>query len=365
MDEVITFEQSKQLTSKQASELFPIPRKYRHLGLSFDPEPIFLEWPKIKTSEDGELNKGRLEGHSSFQKESLKRSFANGIQTWQELPIALEINDPDQKRFTHQQAIGFGRTNAIRSLNQNGHWFWIARGTKSQILNAQSYENTDDLLDVKFQKGEKGVVERVKQAIQDGEVINTMDAIENFIDRVWPNLPATSKGRVKSAVETKSTIAKRWASAYSEADTENFLSSASTEYKFVTKGKLDEERDLYGFKTANIMDAYFNASKKYWQTGKKSYVVLSVQNPTSSDDLKKKRENLLKSLYDIHTMFSELGIKTCPLLILGFLPQNRDDEAKHHLIDHNGKTMAKNKYYTYESIRSLLYYYGYIVPEQM
>ena len=353
MTEVITFEKSKQLTAEQAAKLFPIPRKYRHLGISFDSKPVFLTWNKVKTSEDGELNKGRLEGHSSDEKESLKQSFSNGIQTWQELPIATVIDDPEQKKFTHEQAIGFGRTNAIRSLKQNGHWFWIANGTPTAIRNAQSYENTDGLLDVKFQKGEKGVIERIKSAIEEGDLLDDMDKIEEFINKVWPGLPNPARGRVKSAVKTNSTKPKRWASAYSDADTEGFLDKASTEYKFATKGEFDENRDMYGFKSANIMDPYWNAARNFAKTGKFSYVVFSVKNPTSSDDLKRKREKLLSDLCKVHSFWMELGVKVCPLRILGFLPQNRNDEKPHHLLDHNGKSMNKNIFYTYDKLKTI------------
>ena len=76
-------------------------------------------------------------------------------------------------------------------------------------------------------------------------------------------------------------------------------------------------------------------------SGKKSYVVLSCKSPTRNSDLQKKRQNLVTALQDFHKIFCDFfGVKDCPLIILGFAPQDTVNEDMRYLVNQYGKRLV-------------------------
>ena len=107
---------------------------------------------------------------------------------------------------------------------------------------------------------------------------------------------------------------------------------ADNSAKFLHGGKFDTVRNMYGFAARNVMDPVINSIKKYHETGKDSYVVLHVEAPNKSGNLKTFRKNQKNQYNEYKSMFTKLGMKHFPLHILGFMYQDTEGEDKRHLV---------------------------------
>ncbi len=62
------------------------------------------------------------------------------------------------------------------------------------------------------------------------------------------------------------------------------------------------------------------------ETGKPSYVVFHLPNPGKSQTIVDMRRTMLKKLQVFKKTFSDLGMKTDFLTVLGFLPQDKETD---------------------------------------
>ena len=347
LDEVVN------LTPEQAKKLFIVPTKYDHLGIDINPQPKKIQLNSIRTSDISSLNFGRPNGHTPKEKEQLKISFSRGVQPWQELPF-VSCNDDNElikNGLTHDLRLGFGRRNAIGENGKNEYWFWEVNGTPTQLKDLQSFENTCKLLEVEFQTGEQGIVDHLNTLLALQSLSDDEEEIEKKLLQVWPGLENPSKGRIMQKVIKSSTTPKRYRT-YNQTDVGTWIAQEAAPKiwnNLSIKGNYDSVRDMFGFSSVNIQDPYISAITKYNETRKKSYVILSCKSPTRNSDLQKKRHNLVKSLQQFHMKFYnyfngsdwdlDSGEYDCPLVIIGFLPQDTKNESQKFLVDKNGKRL--------------------------
>ena len=338
LDEVLN------LTEDIAAELFNRPTRYDHLGVTISSKPKKLKFKSIRSSDIHSLNLGRPNGHTQAEKEQLKTSFARGVQPWQELPMVSKNTSPEliDNGFTHDLRLGFGRRNAVGENGKDEYFFYEVDGTPTQLLDLQSFENTCKLLEVEFQTGEEGVENHLKNLIAAGSLSDDEEEIEKKLLQVWPGISNPSKGRILKKVVSQSTTPKRYRT-YNQTDIITWIGQEASEpfNNISIGGAYDSERNMWGYSSVNIQDPYISAIKKYISSGKKSYVVLSCKSPTRNSDLQKKRQNLVTALQDFHKIFCDFfGVKDCPLIILGFAPQDTVNEDMRYLVNQYGKRLV-------------------------
>jgi hypothetical protein len=321
-------------------QTFIKPKQYDHLGVTFSDQPIWIEFDDLRREDRKDNNTGRPKQHTPPQLKDLQDSFAQGIEVWKDIPIASKSKDPAvSKNKPYKLEVGFGRINAIGANGQTGYWFWIVDGTESQISDMRAYENTQDLIDTKFETGEEGVEHHLKGLIDSNALSNDETDIEAKLIEVWPKINVYSKGRVLSNVKNQKTKPRQYQTYNAEA-VKTWLSETAA-ISFVTNGNWDPVRNLVGFSAVNMLDPWVNACMQYAKTGKKSYVVMSVKSPGVKSTLLKKRKAHIDRLENYKQAFKRLGMTVMPLKILGFMPQDNVNEDMRYLVNANGTPIKK------------------------
>ena len=314
-----------------AKQTFIYPTKYQTLGVEFEQDPVWIEFDNIRSLDD-DKNIGRTETHTRLQIQALANSFAAGVQTWQELPAVIR-NIDNEIKFSYNQVFGFGRVEAIQEAKQDqkGYWFWVLKPcTETQLSWVKVLENLD--ITPEFKEAEKLLVQQMNDLLYKGIVANTDEDIRNHILEKVPHLGKKKLGDVTNIIfETNKTPRKYL--TWGPAKINQWLKQdADDSAKFLHGGKFDTVRNMYGFAARNVMDPVINSIKKYHETGKDSYVVLHVEAPNKSGNLKTFRKNQKNQYNEYKSMFTKLGMKHFPLHILGFMYQDTEGEDKRHLV---------------------------------
>ena len=314
-----------------AKQTFIKPTKYQNLGVEFEKDPVWIEFDNIR-SHDNDKNIGRAGEHSQLEIQAIANSFAVGVQTWQELPAVIKNTDSEIK-FTHNQVFGFGRVQAIQVAreDQKGYWFWVLKPcTETQLSWVKVIENLD--ITPEFKQAEKLLVQQMNDLLYKGIVANTDESIRNHIVEKVPHISAKSLGNVTNIIFETNKTPRKYVT-WGPAKINQWLKQdADDSAKFLHGGKFDTVRNMYGFAARNVMDPVINSIKKYHETGKDSYVVLHVEAPNKSGNLKTFRKNQKNQYNEYKSMFTKLGMKHFPLHILGFMYQDTEGEDKRHLV---------------------------------
>ncbi len=320
---------------KQNPEIFTRPNQYDHLGVSFSDEPEWISFDDIRRADRKENNSGRPKQHTGPQLKALQDSFASGVQLWQELPIVSKTKDPFvSENKPYNLEIGFGRDNAIGSNGETGYWHWVVQGTKTQLNDMAAFENTQKLLDTEFQTGEDGIEHHLKELIEHNALANDEVEIEKKINQVWPGLNKMSLGRILSNVKNQKTKPRQY-QTYNAEDIKIWLSETAA-MSFVTGGNWDSSRNKVGYSAVNMLDPWINSCMQYAKTRKKSYVVMTVKSPGVKSTLQTKRKAHIEKLNEYKQAFKQLGMTVMPLEILGFMPQDNQNEDSRYLVNVNG-----------------------------
>ena len=331
---VIPLGEVQSLTAEEAVNLFSIPTKYNHVGAKFNPQPVWIEFSKIRAL-DEQRGEGRLGPHSPEEIQQLKHSFRNGVDTWQELPAVTYNTDEAFDKFDYNMVFGYGRVEALLETGQTGHWFLIVEGTEYQISWIRVIENVN--LTPEFKQGEALIIHHLNTLLAKGAILNTEDKIRAEIKKQLPNISQPSLGRVtKTIFETHATPLRyqTWGKAKIKKWLEERADQAAM---FETGGNFDIRRTLHGYATKNVLDPLHNPLMKYASTGKKSYLVLHVNAPHGSGSLHDLRKAQVDTLKKYVNAYAKSGMKNNPLEILGFMPQDFEDEDMRFLVDVHGR----------------------------
>ena len=314
-----------------AKETFILPRKYETLGVEFESSPVWIEFDNIRSLDD-DKNIGRTNNHSQLDIQTLANSFSAGVETWQELPAVIRNTDPEIK-FSYDQVFGYGRVQAILTAkeDQKGYWFWVLKPcTETELSWVKVIENLD--ITPEFKEGEKLLVQQMNNLLHKGLIANTDESIRNHILEKVPHIGKKKLGDVTNTIFETHGTPRRYIT-WGPAKINQWLKQdADDSAKFLHGGNFDTVRGMYGFAAKNVMDPVINSIKKYHETGKDSYVVLHVEAPNKSGNLKTFRENQINQYKEYKSMFTKLGMKHFPLHILGFMYQDTNGEDKRHLI---------------------------------
>ena len=303
-------------------------KKYLHLGAEFNDSPILISLDDIILIDEEETNEGREHPHTTLEWQRLANDIGNGIKPWLDLPIVVKNTDKDIKA-NYKLVAGYGTLNALKSNGVKKYWFWkVTSHTPSILSEIAVFENTSDVVTTTYKTGVDGIVYHLKNMIakKHKALVNDEQAISDYIDSVWPGMIPEVKGVIISKAKNAQTKTRR-IKTYNLSEVDNWLNEkADKTAQFVYGGRYDEKRKMYGFVSRNVIDPFINAAKKYAETGKPSYVVFHLPNPGKSQTIVDMRRTMLKKLQVFKKTFSDLGMKTDFLAVLGFLPQDKETD---------------------------------------
>ena len=341
MSNIIPLQDVANMSKSDLSTTFIKPSVYAHLGLDWQDAPEMIKLSDIQ-QEDTDINVGRPEEHTNLEIDQLADSYGQGLKTWENSLLIVTPNVEPNAKFKYDLKAGFGSIQALQMCGVKQFPCWVVTGTKEQLLSTSTLENTKDLLTVSFPTGEAGVVHHFKGLLSMGVKLDTEEKIDDKLKQVWPGLNAVVKGRVKKGIIklVKDGVKPRKYRTFSAVKVNQWLSgSADMVAQFRHGGQYDPGRDKIGYCTKNTLDPFINAVKKYNETGYRSYVVFHVNAPSINSSLNDKRQALLDQLTILEDSFHEMGMSYFPLDVLGFMPQDTDNEDMRFLVDVNGKAI--------------------------
>ena len=335
---IIPLQDVANMSDSDLSSTFIRPAVYAHIGCDWSDAPLMITLNDIQ-SEDTDVNVGRPEEHTVVEVQQLAESFAKGLNIWENsLPIVTLNTEPNAK-YKYDLKAGFGTIQALMANGVRQFPSWVASGTKEQLLRISSLENTKDLLTVSFPTGEAGIVHHFQALLSMGVKLDTEERIDYKLQETWPGLNAVVKGRVKKEIIklVKDGVKPRQYRTFAKVKVDQWLTqSADMVAQFRHGGQYDPSRDRIGYCTKNALDPFINAVRKLVETGYRSYVVFHVNAPSINSSLQDKRQALLDQLTIFEDSFHEMGMNNFPLDVLGFMPQDTENEDMRFLVDVNG-----------------------------
>lgn len=346
MTNILPLQDVANMSKSDLSKTFIKPSVYGHLGLDWSDAPVVIKLSDIQ-QEDTDINVGRPEEHTNLEIEQLADSFGQGFKIWENSLLIVTPNVEPNSKFKFDLKAGFGSIQALMLNGIKQFPCWAVTGTKEQLTALSSLENTKDLLTVSFPTGEPGIVHHFKTLLSMGIKLDTEEKIDDKLKEVWPSLNKIVKGRVKKEIIklVKDGVKPRKYRSFNQAKVNQWLSgSADMTAQFRHGGQYDPNRDRIGYCTVNALDPFINAVKKYNETGHRSYVVLHVKPPSINSSLKDKRQALLDQLTSYEDSFHAMGMKFFPLDVLGFMPQDTENEDMRKLVDVDGRAIPTSTF---------------------
>lgn len=299
---------------------------WTHLNVTTK-ETIKLSWDSIYI-DDISNNRTKVEPHTAEEIESLRLSFAEGVDPSQFPPAVIYRGKQFAKPY--QLVYGFGRSEALRLL-KTGEWFFtLLEGDEDGIEDVQASEN-------------EGLPKRLNQEadmrkflidkVVSGKIEKTESSIRKKFRLVYPNRRKEVENRVIPQVMKELGVPQPYILYTSSAKVQDWMDNHSQE-NYCRDGDFDEERDMFGMimKEGYQYRAVLRAISKYADTGKKSYVMFHCGAPTKKAPLSVKRRKVLEQFDDIRKSMEVCGLKTWPIVVMGALPQDREKENIKQLV---------------------------------
>jgi hypothetical protein len=305
----------------------PVP-DWLHLNVISDVAQI-IPFDKIYI-DDLTGNKGKVEGdtHSSEEIEILRMSFANGVDTKEFPPAVSYRGEHYDKPYALQY--GFGRCEALQELNLKEWFFTVLQGDDDALEDVQASENED--LPKRLNR-EIDMKQFLTRKVVEGNIPNTEASIRDKFRKVYPNRSKSVMDRVVQMVMNDTNTPQPYIIYTSTPRIRQWLDNHSKETYFI-EGEYDAKRDMYG---VHIKEGYqyrtvLQAIKRYKETGKKTYVIGHFGSPTKKATLKAKREQFVREFEVIRQALEFIGANFWPIVVLGFLPQDKENESLKELI---------------------------------
>ena len=171
--------------------------------------------------------------------------------------------------------------------------------------------------------------------VQSGKIKPTEEAIRKKAEKVFTGQNKNTIDTIIQQVMTASGIEQPFEIYTSTPKVQDWLDNHSKVDYFIS-GNYDKERDMYGMsqKEGYLYRAIHQSIARYRKTGKKTYVIFYCDAPTGKATLLKKRLGILESFNEHMLDLQSVGIdpSKVPLVIMGFLPQERGVEDWKRLI---------------------------------
>ena len=174
----------------------------------------------------------------------------------------------------------------------------------------------------KTSNSEQDVVQSVTRLVKRGAVKNTQQGIKDAIKSNLPFRKKESRDRITAKISQNCDTPQKYI-YYTEAKARKWKEDHCKDEFLEFGGVRDELRDEYGFicKEGTLYRFVHRAVKTYASTGKKSYAVLHMQEPTEKSDIPSKRAGQVEEFENLKSHYEKCGMKTDFMYLLGALPQ--------------------------------------------
>ena len=305
---------------------------FEHLGVKvigtqmIDFDDIFMD--------SSENNKTRQIANENIAHiESLKQSFSKGIDLNQYppcvIPITQETKDKYKTDKPYELVYGWHRTPALRELGLKKYPFTVINTDRKGLYSVRMVEN-EPLPKLNQQEGDLKAA--LGKMIKEGLIKGNETAIRKQLNLVARSRAKQSKDKILKMVLHDEGIPQRFM-FYSPSQAQEWSDVYSKEdYKF--GGEWDSKRNMYGFlcKEGYLYRTFWRAMKKWVETGKKSYVISHMGNPTKKANFDSKRENFQLELDFMKGVLKQIGVEVDFLIHEGSLPQDMDKDVWSKLI---------------------------------
>jgi hypothetical protein len=314
LDTCISYGESKLST-------IPIPDWTQANVISKD--TIILNFDDIYI-DDIEGNKTKVETHTAEEIETLKNSFAEGVDL-KEFPPAVRYRGPQYDK-PYELVYGFGRCEALQ-LNKQKRWFFtLLEGDDDAMEDVQAMEN--EALPKRINK-EVDMRKFLAAKVKEGKIGNTEKDIREKFRKIYANRDKTVMNRVIQQVMEELNTPQPYILYTSTPRIQQWLDNHSSE-SYSIEGEYDDDRGMVGvhIKEGYQYRAVIAAIQRYHKEGQRTY----VSPPTKKATLDSKRKQFIKEFNDIRTALESCGLNVWPIEVMGFLPQDKEKDNLKKLV---------------------------------
>jgi hypothetical protein len=305
--------------------LIPIP-DWTHANVTSE-DTVILDFDEIYI-DDMTGNQTKVESHTAEEIENLKNSFAEGVDP-KEFPPAVRYRGPNYDK-PYELVYGFGRCEAIL-LNKQKKWFFtLLKGDDDAIEDVQAMEN--EALPKRINK-EVDMRKFLAKKVAEGKIGNTEKDIRDKFKKIYSNRDKSVMNRVVQQVMEELSTPQPYILYTSTPRIRQWLDNHSSEY-YAIEGEYDDTRKRVGvhIKEGYQYRAVIAAIERYAKTGEQTYIIGHFAAPTKKATLNAKRKQFIKEFDDIKKALQSCGLSIWPLKVMGFLPQDKQNENLKYLV---------------------------------
>lgn len=305
--------------------LIPIP-DWTHANV-ISKDTIILNFDDIYI-DDIDGNTTKVESHTAEEIETLKNSFAEGVDL-KEFPPAVRYRGPQYDK-TYELIYGYGRGEALLLNKQKSWFFTLLEGDADAIEDVQAMEN--EQLPKRINK-EVDMRKFLAAKVQQRKIANNEKAIREKFKKIYSNRDKAVMNRVVQQVMEASNTPQPYILYTSTPRIKQWLDNHCSE-SYSIEGEYDDERKMVG---VHIKEGYqyrvvIAAIERYYKTGERTYVIGHVDAPTKKATLNSKRKQFIEHFNNIRKALESCGLNIWPIEIMGFFPQDKENENVKKLV---------------------------------
>lgn len=318
LDTCISYVESKLST-------IPIPDWTQANVISKD--TIILNFDDIYI-DDIEGNKTKVETHTAEEIETLKNSFAEGVDL-KEFPPAVRYRGVQYDK-PYELVYGYGRCEALLSNKKKEWFFTLLEGDDDAMEDVQAMEN--EALPKRINK-EVDMRKFLAAKVKEGKIGNTEKDIREKFRKIYANRDKTVMNRVIQQVMEELNTPQPYILYTSTPRIQQWLDNHSSE-SYSIEGEYDDDRGMVGvhIKEGYQYRAVIAAIQRYYKEGQRTYVIGHFSPPTKKATLDSKRKQFIKEFNDIRTALESCGLNVWPIEVMGFLPQDKEKDNLKKLV---------------------------------
>jgi hypothetical protein len=304
--------------------IIPVP-DWTHADV-ISKDTIILSFDEIYI-DDINGNETKVEPHTGEEIETLKNSFAESVDL-KEFPPAVRYRPGCDKPY--ELVYGFGRCEALRELKQKVWFFTLLEGSDDAIEDVQAMEN-----EARPKRINKEVDMRkfLTNKVEEGKIGNTEKDIRDKFRKIYSNRDKTVMNRVVQQVMEALNTPQPFILYTSTPKIQDWLNNHCSD-SYAIEGEYDNKRKMVGvhIKEGYQYRAVIAAIQRYSKTGEKTYVIGHFSAPTKKATLNAKRKQFIQEFNNIRTALQFCGLNIWPIEVMGFLPQDKENENLKKLV---------------------------------
>lgn len=278
--------------------------------------------------DDIEGNKTKVETHTAEEIETLKNSFAEGVDL-KEFPPAVRYRGVQYDK-PYELVYGYGRCEALLSNKKKEWFFTLLEGDDDAMEDVQAMEN--EALPKRINK-EVDMRKFLAAKVKEGKIGNTEKDIREKFRKIYANRDKTVMNRVIQQVMEELNTPQPYILYTSTPRIQQWLDNHSSE-SYSIEGEYDDDRGMVGvhIKEGYQYRAVIAAIQRYYKEGQRTYVIGHFSPPTKKATLDSKRKQFIKEFNDIRTALESCGLNVWPIEVMGFLPQDKEKDNLKKLV---------------------------------